>query len=355
MKHIYLFLISLFSTFVAFSQNYGNYYNTITQTDSALVLKNKLKQIITSTHNNISYARVWDVLKESDLDLTNRSNVVLVYGYNDSDETLTNDRTRGKTLNGGGTSQWNREHVYPKSQGRPDLGETGPGSDAHHLRPADPTFNGQRGNRAFGESTNSTGFAGVNTDGSFFPGEEWKGDVARMIMYMYMRYDERCNPKRVGIDTLITYSQIDDMIDLFIKWHEEDPVSALEIQRNDVVARFQGNRNPFIDKPEYVSKVWKTSPAAGNDDNDNEQPNVSTTVVNQQSIALFPNPTSGIINIQSGKAENYKYNVTDALGRVIVSGTNSNSQIDLTNYNSGAYFITVTTPNNTKTLRVIKR
>jgi hypothetical protein len=58
---------------------------------------------------------VWDALKQTDLDPTDPTKVLLIYGYNDSDSDITNDRTRSKDLNGGNQGNWNREHVYPRS------------------------------------------------------------------------------------------------------------------------------------------------------------------------------------------------------------------------------------------------
>jgi hypothetical protein len=75
---------------------------------------------------------------ETDLDPTDPTKVLLIYGYNDSDSDITNDRTRSKDLNGGNQGNWNREHVYPRSLGNPNLGSEGPGS-AHHLRASDIT------------------------------------------------------------------------------------------------------------------------------------------------------------------------------------------------------------------------
>ena len=86
--------------------------------------------------------------------------------------------------NGGGQGDWNREHTYPKSLGNPNLGSSGPGSDSHHLRPSDVGYNSQRGNLKFTDGSGNSG----NVSGGWYPGDEWKGDIARMMMYMYLRY-----------------------------------------------------------------------------------------------------------------------------------------------------------------------
>ena len=69
-----------------------------------------------------------------------------------------------------------------------------------------------------------------SVSGGWYPGDEWKGDIARMMMYMYIRYGDRCKPSGVGVGS--TSSTPDDMIDLFLEWNAEDPVSDFERQRN---------------------------------------------------------------------------------------------------------------------------
>ncbi len=82
--------------------------------------------------------------------------------------------------------------VYPKAKGTPNLGTSGPGADGHHLRPSDVAFNSDRGSTKF---SNGTGNAG-NQNNGWYPGDEWKGDVARIMMYMYLRYGDQCLANR---------------------------------------------------------------------------------------------------------------------------------------------------------------
>ena len=82
-------------------------------------------------------------MKVSDLDSGSIDRVLLVYGFDDGDGNPVTDRTRNKDLNGGSNGEWNREHVFPKSLGNPDLGTSGPGSDAHNLRSSDVQQNGE--------------------------------------------------------------------------------------------------------------------------------------------------------------------------------------------------------------------
>ncbi len=229
------------------------YYNDVNLTLPGQSLQNELAAKITNTHTTfLTYTPgVWDALKQTDLDPTDASKVILVYGYNDNDGDSTNDRTRGVNSNGGGSTDWNREHVYPKSLGNPNLGTEGPGADAHHLRPADVQRNSSRGSRKFADGS---GNSGATSQGHWYPGDEWKGDVARMMMYMYLRYGNRCLPKNVGVGT--TAASDSNMLQVFLEWNAEDPVSQLELQRNPLLENIQGNRNPFIDNPAFATQIW---------------------------------------------------------------------------------------------------
>ncbi|NER15618.1 endonuclease [Spongiivirga citrea] len=227
------------------------YYNGTNINQSGEALKTALANLITTTQAvELSYTPgVWNTLQQSDLDPANNNNVLLIYGSNDNDGNLMTDRSRDANNNGGSTGQWNREHTYPRSLGQPNLGSEGPGSDAHHLRPSDIGQNSSRSNLAF---TAGSGIA-ARVNGGWYPGDEWRGDVARMMMFMYTRWGERCAAIRVANGST-TFSP--EMPDILLQWNVEDPVSAFEIQRNNVVAGIQGNRNPFIDNPAFATSIW---------------------------------------------------------------------------------------------------
>ncbi|SNS01718.1 endonuclease [Dokdonia pacifica] len=248
-----LLMVALFCvTAIAFSQ-VPSYYDDVNLTLQGTSLQNELSTKVTQTHTTfLSYTPgVWQALQAADLDPTNANNVLLIYGYDDTDGNTLTDRSRDKNLNGGSAGEWNREHAYPRSLGNPNLGSTGPGSDAHHIRPSDIQLNSQRSNRKYAAGS---GNAGVTAQGHFYPGDEWKGDVARMMLYMYIRYNSRCLPSNVGVGNAVASDA--NMIDLFLQWNVEDPVSAFEDTRNDVLAGIQGNRNPFIDNPVFATQIW---------------------------------------------------------------------------------------------------
>jgi endonuclease I len=251
MKQKLLILLLLVSS-IAFSQ-IPSYYNSVDVTQNGNALKDDLATKIISTHTTfLSYTPgVWNALEEADQDPNNSNNVLLIYGYNDTDGDAKTDRTRAKSNRGGGLGLWNREHSYPKSIGTPNLGTSGPGSDAHHLRACDGQMNSTRNNRKYADGN---GNAGITSQGHFYPGDEWKGDVARMMLFMYLRYDNRCLPKNVGVGSALASDN--NMIDLFLQWNVDDPVNAFEDNRNSTIAGIQGNRNPFIDNPAFATKIW---------------------------------------------------------------------------------------------------
>ncbi len=244
-------LITLFLTLLVNAQE--SYYNDVDLSADGLTLKENLATKTINAHTNfLSYTPgVWEALKKTDVNPENSSEVLLIYGYSSSGTTA---RTRGINQNGGGSSDWNREHTYAKSLGTPNLGTSGPGADAHHLRPSDVGYNSQRGSLKFAEGSGNSG----SVSGGWYPGDEWKGDIARMMMYMYIRYGNTCIPSGVGIGS--TSNTPDDMIDLFLKWNVEDPVSDFERQRNTYhdsnETYAQGNRNPFIDNAYLATRIW---------------------------------------------------------------------------------------------------
>ncbi|MBL4905377.1 MAG: endonuclease [Flavobacteriaceae bacterium] len=258
-----LSLLFIFSFTLAIAQE--SYYDDVDLTKFGQALKTALATKVTATHTNmlVYTPGVWEACKVTDLDPTNSNDVLLLYGWeNGTDGTIVNDRERGKDNNGGGQSDWNREHVFARSLGNPNLEFVGPGADAHNLRPADATLNSTRSNRKFGLGSGNSGNSTESYPGNiaFYPGDEWKGDVARMMMYMYVRYGAQCLPTAVGVGS--TTFTGDDMIDLFLKWNVEDPVSDFEKGRNtfhDDTANntyAQGNRNLFIDNPYLATRIW---------------------------------------------------------------------------------------------------
>ena len=130
-----------------------------------------------------------------------------------------------------------REHVWPKAHA--SFHETKGGADLHHLRPCHQSENSSRGNTPYGVSS-----------GYYEPNDNVKGDVARILFYLYVRYAEA---DRYSLTTVC------ESFDMLLIWNDIDPVDSLEIQRNEVAYSIQGNRNPFIDYPDYADYIWKAT------------------------------------------------------------------------------------------------
>lgn len=290
MKKIITLLLITISSFAQNGAPAAPYYNGFNWNQTGTSLKNALATKITSTHTNqLSYSEVWNALKIVDLDPTNSANVLLVYGYeNGTDANVTNDRTRSKNNNGGAVGDWNREHMFAQSLGNPDLGQSGPGADAQMLRACDVQRNGERGNKLYAAGSGNSATVGAN----WYPGDEWKGDAARIVMYMYLRYGSQCLPTFVSTGS--TVGTDSNMTSLLLQWNAEDPVSQYEDVRNTYLGNSsntygQGNRNPFIDNPYLATLIWG-GPVA-----QNRWPNIYLS--NEQfdwtsDIAVFPNPTN---------------------------------------------------------------
>ncbi len=216
---------------------------------SGAALKSALHGIVSSGVTTLSYDAVWNALKATDQDPANSSNVILLYS----------GTSRSKSLNGGDAGDWNREHVWAKSHG--DFGTSaGPGTDLHHLRPEDVRVNAERDNKDFDNGGSAVADApGNRTDAdSWEPRAAVKGDVARMIFYMAVRYEGGSWPD-LEVDDATGNSTAPRLgrLSALRQWHQQDPPDAFEKRRNEIVySSYQRNRNPFIDHPEWVASVF---------------------------------------------------------------------------------------------------
>ena len=246
----------------------SGYYNNAQGKNKGDLLK-ALEGIV-GEHKTISYSGLWDLYYESD---------VTADGYI-WDMYSTSKYTPGKKQCGNYSSVgdcYNREHSFPKSW----FDDKSPMySDAFHLYPTDGKVNGQRSNHPYGECANGTTLAsngsvkalgrlGSSTfagySGTVFePADQYKGDFARSYFYMAAAYNSRIDEwssAQLAGNSYPCFSSWS--VNLLMKWHREDPVSQKEIDRNEVVYKWQGNRNPFIDHPELAEYVWGTKIGEG--------------------------------------------------------------------------------------------
>lgn len=237
-------------TWSGFSQYYADAIGL-----SGWQLQEALQEAAARHHSRMSYSAVWDALKYTDEDPNNSNNVILLY----------TGRSQAKSFNSSGNSDpdaWNREHSWPKSHGFPSSGDWAY-TDIHHLRPADASVNATRGSKDFDHGGSAISEAPGNyTDAdSFEPHSAVKGDVARMMFYMDIRYN---GGDATGTDdlTLVDYTgtsgAILGRICTLLEWHQQDPVDATELRRHDRIVERQGNRNPFVDYPSWADEIWSS-------------------------------------------------------------------------------------------------
>lgn len=282
MKKITSFIVTVCCSFTIFAQVPANYYNSATAT--GYTLKSQLKTIISANHVDLTYGGLWDLYSDNDvkngfrdkyyendntiLDIySERPLAVDPYAYTVISNQCGNYNSEGDC--------YNREHLIPQSY----FDEHTPmKTDAFHVWPTDGKVNGERGNLPFGKVANVnytsqngtkrgtsavTGFSGT----VFEPIDEFKGDIARAYFYFATRYEDFMDD--FYSDTTQTQTQVRVMfdgstdkvfntgfLDLLYQWHLQDPVSIRETNLNDYIYSEQGNRNPYIDNPQYVTAVW---------------------------------------------------------------------------------------------------
>lgn len=253
MKNIYLTLIMGIFAFSSFSQDIPEGYYDGTEDLTSEDLKLKLHQIIRG-HVVYTYGDFRDtILPDLDEDPDNSDNIILMYkGTSIPKENFASNSEQ---------DYWNREHTWPKSHGFADDTDTAY-TDVHNLRPSDASVNTSKSNKDFNElehtADNEEGEAAdTYTDSDFFePRDAIKGDVARILFYMDTRYES----KSLDLELVDRSSYSGDpefgVLYTLLKWHEEDPVSDEEISRHEGAYGYQGNRNPFIDHPEWVAEVY---------------------------------------------------------------------------------------------------
>ena len=306
-------------------------------------LKFALNQII-DNHTEFNYTSsntdVWDILKETDRDPNNSDNVILIYS--------------GVSVNGAqeynNANGWTREHIWAKSRG--DFGTAvGIGTDVHALRPLDNTTNSVRNNRSFNNCTtcidvedkwgNTTGSKKDGNDWSFEPRDAVKGDVARMLFYMAVRYE--------GLDSYPDLELTDSMLpqgnkepkhgvlSTLLEWHRNDPVDEWEENRNNIIYNsYQNNRNPFIDFPILAEHIWGTEMGISWN-----REVLSNTKIYETSFHIYPNPVKNTLHIK-GISKSTQVFIYDTLGRKVLETkiNESNNAINVSGL-SGMYWVNI--------------
>ncbi|MDN4028720.1 endonuclease [Chryseobacterium gambrini] len=300
-RKLFSFLLSfvLISTFAQIPTGY--YDGTAGLTGAAL--KTKLKQIITNGHIDNGYNGLWTGYATTDRDniamtgYENDNTILDIYSENPNGTDPYSYTYPGGQCSGSSGPEglcYNREHVVPQSlfnSNTPML------SDIHFIRPTDAKVNGMRSNFPYGKvgTASFTSLNGSKLGTSVSPGysgtvfepiDAFKGDIARMILYFVTRYESQLSG--FGTGNMLGGSAFPGLqtweLNQLLAWHNADPVSATEIARNNASYNYQGNRNPYIDHPEYVAQIWGT-------------PVVDTQAPTAPTNLATSNPTSNTISL----------------------------------------------------------
>ncbi len=281
--------------FQIFAQAPAGYYNG-TDGLTGAILKTKLSEIITNGHRDRGYGALYTGYAAGDIDnfYENDGTILDIYSENPSGTDPYNFRPSGPRCGNYGREGdcFNREHMVPQSTLNLGIMK----NDFYQVIPTDGYVNNQRGTYVFGNVKNATwtslngskigasnvsGYSGT----MFEPIDEFKGDVARIILYFATRYEKNLGGVSFAMFGNQAYPGVSNWaLPMLLQWNAQDPVSERERARNNAGYNFQGNRNPYVDHPEFVTLVW------GNSSNDTEAPsiptNLTTNTITSSSVQL---------------------------------------------------------------------
>lgn len=294
---------------LAYAQAPAGYYSG-TEGLSGYALKSKLHDIISKNYNwhyddlKTLYGQT-DIDKYYDYDASNTTYLLDIYSNNPTGTTAYHYTLSNiiSSANAEGLG-WNREHMMPQSSFNSAYPMY---SDLFFVVPTDARINQLRSNYPYGKAgstvyynfTNGSKQASNGTPGAIYTGrvyepiDEFKGDVARSLLYFVVRYEGKLGGFNYSTNADPTKDQnplngteekaYDDWyIAMLLNWHQQDPVSAREITRNNSVYNIQKNRNPFIDHPEWVNLIWNQTP-------DNIPPSTPSQLSMERNSAYFVN------------------------------------------------------------------
>jgi endonuclease I len=364
MKKNYI-LLFIMSISISFAQIPAGYYNTAT--GSGYTLKTNLKNIIDNNINSnsqASYDNLWTLYTNTafrDNYYENNGSLLDIYSEKpagvDSYEYTSTSQQCGN-YNGEGVC-YNREHLMPQSVFNSNYPMY---SDAHFVVPSDGSVNGARGNFPFGvvssasyTSTNgskrgnnlNSGYSAGYSNTVFEPINEFKGDVARALLYFATRYETQVTGWNYDMFNG-TSNQVytNTFLNILITWHNQDPVSSYEIAKNNAVYSFQNNRNPYIDHPEYVCQIWPTQCSA-----------LSTQdFVSLNDVSVYPNPSNdNRINIETEIAldEIQLFNLNGQIIQMIKQPVFNDNIYCLENLSQGFYLLRLSSENQSIIKKII--
>lgn len=315
----------------------GSYYDNLNTDLEGSAFRAELAELITDTHTKYtSWDGLANAFKVADADPDNNGNVIWFY----------TGTSVPFSAFGGNPGSTNREHVWPKDGGDAFPEKSGPGSDAHHLRPTEQSLNSTRSSKNFDEvaqtsanvvkENGSSGYGNsaygadalCYSSGSFFyPAKGYRGATARILFYMQTRWGDHDQYNLEFVDGAGSSKTI-GKISTLLKWHLEEPPTEEEIRRNEAVFGLQGNRNPFIDHPEYAAQIYCYDGESYNNalqqvlaESDDPYGNLNTAVL--ESLAISPST----VTISVGDTYALTAVPTPSNARANVSWTSSDNTV----------------------------
>lgn len=304
-----ILLLSFMIFGFANAQEPAGYYSTANGL-TGFALKTKLGEIISAGYITKSYDSLFNGFPSTDSDnFYEKDGTVLdIYSENPAGADPYN-YTHGVKKCGNYSAEgdcYNREHSIPQSLFNQDSPMV---SDIQHILPTDGKVNGMRSNYPYGKvgsatwtskngsklgANSSPGYSGT----VFEPINEFKGDVARVLLYFVTRYETKLSGFESG--NILNPGNIhkglaDWELNLMLQWNQQDPVSEREIVRNNAAYNYQKNRNPFIDHPEWVTTIWGAAPLAVDD------------ASFSKNLTIAPNPVKGNLISVSGDQDLKKF------------------------------------------------
>ena len=345
------------------------YYNTATGT--GLTLKTQLKTIITNGHVDQGYGSLWNFFSNTafrDTYYENDNSLIDIYSENPSGPdpyNFTSNAQQCGTYSIEGDC-YNREHLIPQAYFE-NVAVNPMKNDPFHVAPADGKVNGLRDNYPFGRvnvastttangsklgSNLNSGYSAGYSATVFEPVNEFKGDIARSFLYFATRYEDQM-VSFYNVATVVSKNMFDGtannafsstFLNILLTWHQQDPVSPKEIEKNNAIYIYQGNRNPYIDHPEYACQIWGNACAS-----------LSTDTFDQLgSVSIYPNPSTGIVNISTNISLE-QIDIITINGQVLQQIKNpiiENNTYLITNLPQGFYFLRLSSNNETITKKV---
>ena len=342
-----LLISCLLLTLSLSAQEPAGYYNAA-DGKKGRALRLALAQIINTNTTSLTYSGLWNAFTQTDV----KSNGKIWDIYSDiPGGTPPYEYTPVADQCGSYDSEgdcYNREHVVPKSWFNE---QTPMYTDLFHMYPTDGWVNNKRGNLPFGEvnnaswtSRNGSKIGSCTTPGYsgtvFEPIDAFKGDIARTLLYMCTRYYNRDFDQNTP--SMFTDGDLKPWaLAMLVRWHEQDPVSQKERDRNNVVFSLQSNRNPFIDYPELVGKIF------GADSVNAFHYGSAVAFIDPALVAVFPNPAHEQFTIQSNSVEINEIVIFDLLGKEVLhtEALNNHCTVNVSHLPAGLYILKIHSEN----------